>query len=137
MFSNLRTGALLAFLLLAGCQRELGDRKVDAVKAADRGAEFDGNAVHIAEGQRLYGRMSCSGCHTPGGMGPSLVDDEWRYGGSIGQVASTILDGRPGGMPAFRNRIGEEQAWQLAAFIRSLSAPPSPNPPPSDGGRGD
>jgi cytochrome c oxidase cbb3-type subunit 3 len=124
MFSHLRAGVLLALLLLAACQRETSGHQPDAVKAAGPSAAFDGDPLQIAEGQRLFGRMSCAACHTPGGMGPSLVDEEWRYGGSMAEIATTILDGRPKGMPAFRNRIGEEQAWQLAAYLRSLSAQP-------------
>jgi len=31
------------------------------------------------------------------------------------------MDGRPNGMPAFRGRIPEEQAWQIVAYVRSLS----------------
>ena len=38
------------------------------------------------------------------------------------QLVSTILNGRPNGMPSFRDRITEEQAWQLASYVRSLSA---------------
>jgi cytochrome c oxidase cbb3-type subunit 3 len=68
-------------------------------------------------------------------MGPSLIDEEWRYGGSMAQIATTILDGGPNRMPAFRNRISEEQARQLAAFLRSLSAQTGPGLPAADEGR--
>ena len=125
MSSPFRAGAILiALLALAGCQRDLPDPE-RPLGAAGRGAEFEGDASHIAQGQRLYGAMSCAGCHSRGGgggLGPALADDDWRYGGSMAEIAATILDGRPNGMPAFRNRITEEQAWQLAAFVRSLSA---------------
>ena len=57
-------------------------------------------------------------------MGPPLRDDEWRYGGSMAEIVSTILNGRPNGMPSFRGRITEDQAWQLAAFVRAMSAQP-------------
>ena len=45
----------------------------------------------IAEGQQLYMQMNCVGCHSHGGggMGPPLMDDEWRYGGRIDQIAAT------------------------------------------------
>jgi cytochrome c oxidase cbb3-type subunit 3 len=36
-------------------------------------------------------------------------------------VAASILDGRPNGMPPFRDRIPEPQVWQLVAYLRSLS----------------
>ena len=57
-------------------------------------------------------------------MGPPLSDDEWRYGGRMEDIVQTILKGRPNGMPAFEGKITEQQAWQLAAFVRSLSAQP-------------
>lgn len=121
----LATEASILLLTLAGCDPGTRVHTTDALEAADPGAAFDGNALHIAQGQRLYGWMNCAGCHARGGgggMGPPLIDDEWRYGGSMAEIAATILDGRPNGMPSFRSRITEEQAWQLAAFVRSLSA---------------
>jgi cytochrome c oxidase cbb3-type subunit 3 len=115
---------MLLALALAGCGRETRDTRSEAMKAPARAAAFEGNAWHIAQGQRLYAWMNCSGCHAHGGggMGPPLMDDEWRYGGSMQDIVTTILNGRPGGMPAFHGRITEDQAWQLAAFVRTLSA---------------
>jgi len=55
-------------------------------------------------------------------MGPPLMDAKWRYGSSMADVVYTILNGRPGGMPAFRGKITEDQAWELAAYVRSMSA---------------
>ena len=133
MSSLCRTeAALLALLALAGCDRETRDYRSAAMAAADRGAAFEGNAFHIAQGQRLYGWMNCSGCHAHGGggMGPPLMDDEWRYGGSMREIAATILDGRPNGMPSFRGRITEDQAWQLAAFVRRYVGPAAPGRAP-------
>ncbi|MBW8785502.1 MAG: c-type cytochrome [Novosphingobium sp.] len=68
--------------------------------------------------------MNCNGCHANGGggMGPALTDARWRYGGSMNDIVKTILNGRPNGMPAFRNRITEDQAWELASYVRSLSS---------------
>jgi len=134
MSSRFRAEAgLLALLALAGCHRETRDYRGRAMAAADRGAAFEGSAFHIAQGQRLYGWMNCAGCHAHGGggMGPPLMDDEWRYGGSMAEIAATILDGRPNGMPAFRGRVTEDQAWQLAAFVRALSAQPRQDALPS------
>jgi cytochrome c oxidase cbb3-type subunit 3 len=118
--------ALLIVLALAACARETRDNRGNAMAANPRGAAFEGNAYHIAQGQRLFAWMNCTGCHSHGGggMGPPLMDDEWRYGGTMDEIAATILDGRPNGMPAFRGKITEDQAWQLAAFVRALSAQP-------------
>lgn len=89
----------------------------------DYRASYERNAFHIAEGARLYVWMNCVGCHANGGggMGPALMDPEWRYGGRIDQIAATIVNGRPNGMPSFRDKLTADQVWQLAAFVRSLS----------------
>jgi cytochrome c oxidase cbb3-type subunit 3 len=88
-----------------------------------RAAAYEHNANAIAQGQQLYSQMNCVGCHSHGGggMGPALMDDEWRYGGRIDQVAATIAEGRPNGMPAWGGKLTPDQIWQLAAYVRSLS----------------
>ena len=88
---------------------------------------FDNNAPAIAEGQFLYTRMNCVGCHSHGGggMGPPLMDDEWRYGGRIDQIATSIAEGRPNGMPSWRSKLTDDQIWKLAAYVRSMSGQPS------------
>ena len=92
-----------------------------------RAALYDNNAPALAEGQMLYTQMNCVGCHSHGGggMGPALMDDEWRYGGRLDQIAATIAEGRPNGMPAWRGKLTQDQIWKLAAYVRSLSGQPS------------
>lgn len=88
-----------------------------------RAAAYEGNASAIAQGQQLYNWMNCAGCHFHGGggMGVALMDDKWRYGGRIDQIAASIMQGRPNGMPSWRGKLTEQQIWQLAAYVRSLS----------------
>lgn len=88
-----------------------------------RAVAFEGNAAAIAKGQQLYTWMNCVGCHSHGGggMGPPLMDGKWRYGGRIDQIAASIYQGRANGMPAWRYKLTEEQIWQLAAYVRSIS----------------
>jgi len=88
---------------------------------------FDNNANAISAGQTLYSQMNCVGCHSHGGggMGPALIDDEWRYGGRIDQIATSIAEGRPNGMPSWRSKLTDDQIWQLAAYVRSMSGQPS------------
>jgi len=92
-----------------------------------RAVLYDNNANAIAQGQQLYLQMNCVGCHSHGGggMGPPLMDDQWRYGGRIDQIATTIAEGRPNGMPSWRGKLTEDQIWDLAAYVRSLSGLPS------------
>src|SRR3954470_12940054 len=87
------------------------------------GPHYEKVAFHINEGSRLFPPFNCNGCHANGGggMGPALMDAQWRYGGDIEQIHQTILDGRPNGMPSFRGKLTDTQAWQLAAYVRALS----------------
>jgi cytochrome c oxidase cbb3-type subunit 3 len=87
------------------------------------GSFNDRNAFEVANGKRLFRWYNCSGCHGAGGggMGPALMDDKWLYGAEPDNIFKTIMDGRPNGMPAFRGRIPEQQAWQLVAYVRSMS----------------
>jgi cytochrome c oxidase cbb3-type subunit III len=98
-------------------------------------AKYDGNPEQIAAGKQLYAAFNCVGCHFNGGggMGPPLMDDKWIYGSSMENIGSTIREGRPAGMPSFRAMVVDEQVWQLAAYVRSLSglgsaaeSPPAP-----------
>lgn len=85
--------------------------------------EYEGVAYHISNGQRYFQWFNCVGCHSNGGggIGPALMDDKWRYGGRIEQIYASIVEGRPNGMPAFREKIPEQQVWQIAAYVRSLT----------------
>ncbi len=84
---------------------------------------YEENAYALSEGKRLYNSFNCVGCHAHGGggMGPPLMDDQWLYGSAPEQVFASIVEGRPNGMPAFRDHIPDYQVWQLAAYVRSLS----------------
>lgn len=136
--------ALLAALALAGCEREARAARAAPASepnpnvdvsplhpgnspgpAADpRAREYEANAWQVSQGQRLFSQMNCSGCHSGGGgggMGPALIDSVWIYGNSIEQIYATIRDGRPNGMPAWGQRLTDQQVWQLAAYVRALS----------------
>jgi len=128
--------ALALIAALCGCDREerqsrgkplpetitlaagTSDRQLDP-----RALAYERNAAAIARGQQLFAWMNCVGCHSHGGggMGPPLMDDKWIYGGRIDQIAASIMQGRPRGMPAWEGRLTEQQMWQLAAYVRSLS----------------
>lgn len=139
---------LTPLLLLAACNREAHESATSPVAETvpdgqspntifpggsspppldPRARLFDNNANAISAGQQLFTMMNCVGCHSHGGggMGPALSDDEWRYGGRIDQVAASIADGRPNGMPAWRGKLTDQQIWELAAYVRSLSGLPS------------
>ena len=83
---------------------------------------YEDNAYAVAEGKNLFGQMNCSGCHSHGGggIGPALTDDEWIYGSDPANIFSTISEGRPNGMPAYRGKLPNYQIWELAAYVRAL-----------------
>ena len=87
-------------------------------------ASYEETAYAITQGKQWFNWFNCTGCHAHGGgnIGPALMDAKWIYGDEPEQVFASILDGRPNGMPAFRGRISEAQAWQLVAYVRSMSA---------------
>src|SRR5437660_309121 len=84
---------------------------------------YENTAYNVAEGQKLYESFNCSGCHFHGGggIGPPLMDDKWIYGSEPDQIYATIVQGRPNGMPSFRNKISDDQVWRIVAYVRSLS----------------
>jgi cytochrome c oxidase cbb3-type subunit III len=134
-------------LLLAGCERE--ERRFQELSPAasptdgvqqsqlqpgepatlhppkppPQAGAYQENAYAISQGKQLYAWFGCVGCHANGGggMGPPLIDDEWRYGAEPQNIYDTIVEGRPNGMPAFRQKLTPQQVWQLTAYVRSIS----------------
>jgi cytochrome c oxidase cbb3-type subunit III len=94
-----------------------------AIYTSGKGREFENNAYHLSQGKRLFTWFNCVGCHGNGGggMGPPLIDDTWLYGGAIENIVATIREGRPNGMPSFRGKVPDDQIWELAAYVRSMS----------------
>ena len=120
--------ALGSALVLGACRRESRNFSSSVeietpVSSRALTHDYEDNAYALSEGKRLYVAFNCVGCHGNGGggMGPPLLDARWRYGSELPQVFATIMDGRPNGMPSFRGRIVPQQAWQLAAYVRSMS----------------
>ena len=160
--------AVLIALLLAGCNRgaqpalpaDQPSRPILIESALDpgvgyslvttdpRAAAFYNNAEAVNTGKRLFQQYNCSGCHSNGGggMGPDLMDDVWIYGSRLEQIHQTLVEGRPNGMPSWGNKVPDQQLWQLAVYVRSMSLPqtlaaetdntpsqtPAPVPPEAD-----
>jgi cytochrome c oxidase cbb3-type subunit III len=140
--------AVSAACLLSGCEREArrfttpagnttatesgprassnqpGSPLTGGVRQAVRNTSpFDENAFDVNQGKRLYSWYNCNGCHANGGggIGPPLMDSEWRYGSDPANIFASITQGRPEGMPSFGGHIPEDQVWQIAAYVRSMS----------------
>ena len=79
------------------------------------------DAVKAALGKPLF--QACAACHGAAGKGnpalgaPDLSDHTWLYGGSLADIERTIRDGRGGVMPAWRDRLGEDGARLVSAWI--------------------
>jgi cytochrome c oxidase cbb3-type subunit III len=95
----------------------------EAPAVAGPPALYQESAYAVSEGQHLFEQYNCSGCHSHGGggMAPPLMDNQWIYGSEPQNIVATIMQGRPNGMPSWRGRIPEYQAWEIAAYVRSLS----------------
>src|SRR3954452_6932724 len=54
-------------------------------------AQYANDEHARSEGARLFDDYNCSGCHFhgAGGIGPSLMDNDWIYGGSMQQIYSS------------------------------------------------
>jgi cytochrome c oxidase cbb3-type subunit 3 len=123
---------MLLTCALVACDRE--ERSFSAppptttVTPAERATasweDYDDNRWAIAEGQRLYSWFNCAGCHSPGGggaIGPALRDSVWIYGNEPDQIFTTIVEGRPAGMPAFGALMRGDDVRKLVAFVRSMA----------------
>lgn len=85
-------------------------------------ASLVGDPAAVSSGQKIYSR-NCAPCHgadATGAIGPNLADDEWIYGGTPVEVASTISGGTDGGMPPWESQLGEKKIAEVTAYIKSL-----------------
>ena len=73
----------------------------------------------------------CAACHGADGKGsvahnlpfgaPNLTDNIWLYCGSKRAVEETLINGRAGVMPAWKDILGEDKVHLLTAYVYSLS----------------
>ncbi len=140
MFRQLLLFILLCFLL-GSCKREQRqfsqppptfksyDVTLSEIRPGTTGLQqpiqnpADQRAYDINEGKRLFAQYNCSGCHFNGGggIGPPLMDDVWIYGDKPENIYATIVEGRPNGMPSFRQKIPDSQLQEIVGYVRSMS----------------
>jgi len=91
-----------------------------------------------AQGRTAFGD-NCAPCHGPGGGGikgyPNLNDDDWLWGGKLGDIATTIRHGirsndaktRLGSMPAFGRdgMLKRDEIEASADYVRSIAGLPT------------
>lgn len=75
-------------------------------------------------GQRLF-LQNCSQCHGSDARGqqgfPNLTDNAWLYGGEPQAIVTTIMHGRVGQMPGWKDALGEEGVQEVVSYALSLS----------------
>ncbi|WP_041418139.1 cytochrome-c oxidase, cbb3-type subunit III [Shewanella woodyi] len=86
----------------------------------------DHDEALAAQGQASFmkGCFACHGMDATGNkfMGaPNLTNNVWLYGGSRGAIEQSIINGRSGVMPAWKDVLGEEKVHVITAYVYSLS----------------
>jgi len=71
-----------------------------------------------AKGKELFASAGCGGCHTfssagsTGTVGPNLDESATDFAAAVQQIANG-----GGGMPAFGDRLSDEEIADVAAFV--------------------
>ncbi|MBU5637777.1 cytochrome c [Geomonas sp. Red69] len=75
-----------------------------------------------AEGKKEFAARcaSCHGADAKGGIGPDLTAKKYKYGRTAPEVTTSISDGRPGGMPGFKNELSGDKMQGLVQYVLSL-----------------
>ncbi len=91
----------------------------------------------IAEGAKLY-QEACASCHGAEGKGDgpqaaslsvpptNLTDPAFAAAKSGFDLYSSIVLGKPPAMPAFGERLSEQQRWAIVAYLQSLTFTKAP-----------
>lgn len=102
----------------------LGDQGVNEVANYVLGLSGAPHDTARAQAGEARFKETCVACHGADGKGnkalgaPDLTDRSWIYGGDLASVTQSIRDGRNGHMPAWKDRLGEDQVRMIAAWLR-------------------
>ncbi|KAB2824707.1 cytochrome-c oxidase, cbb3-type subunit III [Aliivibrio finisterrensis] len=83
------------------------------------------NTKEAAAGKQRF--IVCAACHGTDGKGnpalgaPDLTDNYWLFGDSRAAVTESVVNGRQGVMPAWKDVLGEEKVQLISAYVWSLS----------------
>ena len=102
-------------------KKQAAHKAVEATGTAHQGSG-DKVGAYVSTGKQLYAKL-CAACHGENGkgmVGPDLTRSKYKYGKSRLDIAKSISEGRPGGMPAFNGQINPEQVEGLVEFLLSL-----------------
>jgi len=133
--------ALIAYIQVIGTavpKKAAAAAGLTAAKSEHIKNPMAGDPKALETGRQLYD-THCSACHGSdgkGGIGPSLVDDEFLYvKGDVpdddyfeimnnGTHPGDVEDGRTakGGMPPYAGVLNSDSQWSIVAYIRSMKA---------------
>ena len=89
-----------------------------------------GRPLTVAEqGRVLFMANKCVSCHgglAGGGMGPSLRDSVWKFGGTDSAIYNSIHDGRPMGMPVWGRTLSPTEIKTLVTYIGTMRTAAEP-----------
>lgn len=85
---------------------------------------YQGDEQALAQGKQVYDRW-CRACHLDDGtgrIGPSLVDDTWKYERTDTPVGrfEIVYAGGAGAMQAFGDRLSQDEILQVMAHLDRL-----------------
>ena len=113
---------LAAALVLAGCGGggDDGASGGATTTVAGQSKQFGQPSLggNAAAGKRVFADAGCGDCHTleeagtSGKVGPSLDDQDLEFG----HVVEQVREGG-GGMPAFRDKLSEQNIEDVAQFV--------------------
>jgi putative heme-binding domain-containing protein len=124
----LLAGALAAAMpLMARAQMLAENRPLNEAEPAD-----------LAEGKRLYGAQCalCHGMDGSGGYGPSLLVPVLARASDDRGLFRVVDQGIPGLMPGYGRANGPRRSWQLAAYVRMMTAGSAAVVLPGDAAKG-
>jgi mono/diheme cytochrome c family protein len=126
--------ALMTILALGAASADAGaqPRKPNA-KAIALKNPVPATPASVKTGQQVYAKQ-CRHCHGLKGLGdgpmapknPSpanLTDAEWKFGGTDGEIFTTIKDGAPvakSEMVGMKGTLVDKDIWHIVNFLRSI-----------------
>ncbi len=128
-------GAVAADIAAVEAARSGTIERLAAVDLAQLPGDPQLHAFAVDAGAAVF-RADCSQCHGAGAAGvqaggfPSLLDDDWLWGGTIEDIALTVTHGvrneaspeaRWSQMPAFGETLSRDEITAIVAHVRRIS----------------
>jgi cytochrome c oxidase cbb3-type subunit 3 len=86
--------------------------------------DLQANDQALRMGQQLF-MINCAICHGQNAQGyygfPNLADSDWLYGGSGDNIKTTLIQGRRGQMPAWKDTLGTTGIAAVTEYVLELS----------------